>query len=175
MPSYTFVDFGEHIVITYDVQIDSKKCECEVSGNNFEITIPLTKNKSHSENLILYDDVEDALEIYNACDKLVIKLKKKNNSVWPRLLKFEQKEKDFFSSKISKFDHINKSREKIEKKEHKDDLNFFFQDIFGQGDEDSKRAMMKSFQESNGTCLSTDWKESKNKDYKEESKKYINT
>ncbi|KAF8350084.1 SGS domain-containing protein [Amanita rubescens] len=36
-------------------------------------------------------------------------------------------------------------------------LNSFFQKIFADSDEDTKRAMMKSFQESGGTTLSTNW------------------
>lgn len=40
-----------------------------------------------------------------------------------------------------------------------DPLGAFFKKIFAQGDEDTRRAMMKSFVESNGTVLSTNWKE----------------
>ncbi|PNH05200.1 Protein SGT1 B [Tetrabaena socialis] len=40
-----------------------------------------------------------------------------------------------------------------------DPLNNFFKKIFSQGDEDTQRAMMKSFVESNGTVLSTNWNE----------------
>jgi suppressor of G2 allele of SKP1 len=36
-------------------------------------------------------------------------------------------------------------------------VNSFFQKIFGDADDDTKRAMMKSYQESGGTTLSTDW------------------
>jgi suppressor of G2 allele of SKP1 len=38
-------------------------------------------------------------------------------------------------------------------------LNSFFQKIFGDADEDTKRAMMKSYSESGGTTLSTNWEE----------------
>jgi suppressor of G2 allele of SKP1 len=38
-------------------------------------------------------------------------------------------------------------------------LNALFQSIYGNADDDAKRAMMKSFVESNGTCLSTNWNE----------------
>ena len=40
-------------------------------------------------------------------------------------------------------------------------LNKLFQDIFANGSADTKRAMMKSFQESGGTNLSTNWEEVK--------------
>ena len=42
-----------------------------------------------------------------------------------------------------------------------DAVNSFFQKIYGNGDPDTRRAMMKSFTESNGTALSTNWEEVK--------------
>lgn len=38
-------------------------------------------------------------------------------------------------------------------------VNSFFQQIYGSADEDTRRAMLKSYTESGGTSLSTDWKE----------------
>jgi len=38
-------------------------------------------------------------------------------------------------------------------------LNSFFQKIFADADDDTKKAMMKSYQESGGTTLSTNWDE----------------
>ena len=40
-----------------------------------------------------------------------------------------------------------------------DGLRKLFQDIYNQGTDDTRRAMIKSLQESGGTCLSTNWKD----------------
>ena len=40
-----------------------------------------------------------------------------------------------------------------------DPVNGFFQQLYSRADPDTKRAMMKSYQESNGTALSTNWSE----------------
>lgn len=52
-----------------------------------------------------------------------------------------------------------KEEEKEEKLDGDAAVNRLFQDIYLSADEDMRRAMSKSFIESNGTVLSTDWKE----------------
>ncbi|KAI1340756.1 SGS domain-containing protein [Xylariaceae sp. FL0016] len=53
-----------------------------------------------------------------------------------------------------------------EEEEKKDgDANAFFQSLYANADPDTKRAMMKSYVESNGTSLSTSWAEAENKTY----------
>lgn len=60
------------------------------------------------------------------------------------------------------WDAIEKELEKEEKEEKLEGdaaLNKLFRDIYARADDDTRRAMNKSFQESNGTVLSTNWRE----------------
>ena len=57
-------------------------------------------------------------------------------------------------------------RQILEKDYDTDPTTHFFKEIFKNCDEDGKRAMMKSFVESNGRALSTNWESEKDKDYK---------
>ncbi|KAJ3415383.1 Cochaperone protein [Chytridiales sp. JEL 0842] len=63
------------------------------------------------------------------------------------------------SSKKSKnWDALAKSVEE-DKPEGEQALNALFQKIYKDADENTRKAMMKSYVESNGTCLSTNWDE----------------
>ena len=61
-----------------------------------------------------------------------------------------------------------KHQEKQEKPQGEEAMNALFQSIYSKADPDTQRAMIKSFQTSGGTVLSTNWDEVKSKDYEQE-------
>ncbi|KAF9185888.1 Protein SGT1 A [Haplosporangium sp. Z 767] len=64
------------------------------------------------------------------------------------------------SKKAKNWDALEKEAAQDEEKADGDKaLNQLFAQIYKDADDDTKRAMMKSFTESNGTCLSTNWDE----------------
>jgi suppressor of G2 allele of SKP1 len=69
------------------------------------------------------------------------------------------------------WDRIEKEvlqEEESEKPQGDDALNKLFQQIYANADPDTRRAMIKSYQTSGGTCLSTNWKEVQSKDYEQQ-------
>ena len=125
---------------------------------------------------------KDASESKPFAQKLELKLKKKTENVnWvglepgqggvvstatPVPVQPTSKPKPYASNK--NWDAIDKDlKEELENEKPEGDaaLNSLFKQIYERADPDTRRAMMKSYQTSGGTVLSTNWNEVAEKDY----------
>ncbi|GAB65905.1 SGS domain containing protein, partial [Plasmodium cynomolgi strain B] len=109
--------------------------------------------------------------------KIEVTLEKLQPDVeWPQL---EEREKDkvnglakskenllnpFSGKSTHEWDKLTKS---IKDEEEEGSIDTFFRKIYNEGDDDTKRAMIKSFQTSRGTILSTNWKDVQHKNYEQ--------
>jgi len=94
--------------------------------------------------------------------KIEVQMRKDTVLQWPALeaVKLKEVAPSYPSSSKNKKDW-GKVEKKIEEeiKDDENDINSLFAKIYSSGDENTKRAMMKSMQESGGTVLSTNWSE----------------
>ena len=60
------------------------------------------------------------------------------------------------------------AEEEEERKNSKQSVDEFFKQIYSNATDEQKRAMVKSFQTSNGTVLSTNWDEVKGRDFEKD-------
>ncbi|GLU21168.1 hypothetical protein SLE2022_373270 [Rubroshorea leprosula] len=153
------VDFGEQILsVTIDVpgedayhfqprlygKIIPAKCRCDVLSTKIEIRLAKTEP-------IHWTSLEFSKE--NAVAQRVIVPSATANER-PTYPSSKPKGVDW-----DKLEAEVKKEEKDEKLDGDAALNKFFRDIYQDADEDMRRAMQKSFVESHGTVLSTNWKE----------------
>ncbi|XP_050075692.1 protein SGT1 homolog [Anopheles maculipalpis] len=93
--------------------------------------------------------------------KVEIKLAKMIGQRWEALERKQSTEEPRPTSttakKLCDWDKISKEIENED--ETKDDVNALFRKIFADANEDTRKAMMKSYYESGGTVLSTNWDE----------------
>jgi suppressor of G2 allele of SKP1 len=142
----------------------------------------------------LYETVDiDCCKVRLLDEKVLIKLRKQNAHEWHELMGKgnPDEEEDNTVTRVAAdaevptvdknkprayashrdWDAIERNLELQEKKETpegEDAMNKLFQDIYSKADEDTRRAMVKSFQTSRGTVLSTNWNKVSKKNYEEE-------
>ncbi|KAK7253063.1 hypothetical protein RIF29_37467 [Crotalaria pallida] len=150
------VDFGDQILsVTIDVpgqdayhfqprlfgKIVPDKCRVEVLSTKVEIRLA----KAEAIN---WTSLEYRKDVPQKINMLAVQ------SETPAYPSSKPRAKDW-----DKLEAQVKKEEKEEKLDGDAGLNKLFRDIYQNADEDMRRAMSKSFLESNGTVLSTDWKE----------------
>ncbi|KAL2543714.1 Protein SGT1-like protein B [Forsythia ovata] len=132
--NYVTIDFGEQIIVP-------DKCRYEVLSTKIEMRLakaePINWTSLEYVAAVVPQKINSPSESYRPTYP----------SSKPRRVDWDKLEAEV------------KKEEKDEKLDGDAALNKFFGDIYKSADEDMRRAMNKSFVESNGTVLSTDWKD----------------
>ncbi|KAI8061502.1 calcium-activated chloride channel-domain-containing protein [Gilbertella persicaria] len=130
------------------------------------LTVPLESGSDYSLELEpLAHKISPQESTYHILStKIEIKLKKQTLGLMWGALEGENDQGTMMSTATTtnkKTKDWNKLVQEVDedKPEGEQALNALFQQIYRDADPDTKRAMMKSFTESNGTCLSTNWTE----------------
>lgn len=140
----------------------------DIQAGDVRVSIP---SRDHEVKLRLWGAVvPEESETRVTPSKVEVKLKKASPGQWEALEAQEQRSGEadprrFPSSKGKSKDWEKLAKEVEEEEEQELDsdgkLQKLFQDIYKNADEDTRRAMYKSYIESNGTTLSTNWDEVK--------------
>ncbi|XP_014247412.1 protein SGT1 homolog [Cimex lectularius] len=117
-------------------------------------TLTLNTGETVDRTLRLEKPIEPSRSSYKVLStKLEIKLAKRDGLNWKNLEKIEEKKKP---SKGKNWDKVVSEFEE-EQGEGEEALNSLFQKIYAEGSDEVKKAMNKSFVESGGTELNTNW------------------
>ena len=189
--TYDWYQNAQHVFVSYKIKRGGDALKSNLKVSFTETTVVLENSGNDDEVLVhldLAEKINPEASSYTCTDKRIdLKLKKESETDW-RLLEGTGKpatggaatsapvtvKRGFqpaypsSSKKKKNWDQLDKELEKeleADKPEGGDALNSLMKKVYGQMDEDTKRAMVKSYQTSGGTVLSTNWAEVKDKDY----------
>jgi tetratricopeptide (TPR) repeat protein len=166
-----------------------------IEKKKVSISFPVDTSSNYELNLELFDEIDTENSSYNVhLNRIEVQLEKiLKGRNWTLLERPDSANEKVLETVVPKpvsqnnapqatpvYPSSSKTKKdwsKIDKeieedmKKNKDDyadedpLNKFFKEIYKNADENTRKAMMKSFQTSGGTVLSTNWDEVKQKDY----------
>eukprot|EP00325_Prymnesiales_sp_UTEX-LB-985_P001826 CAMPEP_0174695938 /NCGR_PEP_ID=MMETSP1094-20130205/2210_1 /TAXON_ID=156173 /ORGANISM="Chrysochromulina brevifilum, Strain UTEX LB 985" /LENGTH=355 /DNA_ID=CAMNT_0015892581 /DNA_START=40 /DNA_END=1104 /DNA_ORIENTATION=+ len=170
--------------------VPSERVSVEFSESEVDVTIKLEGGSDYVHSFTLFHKIKPAESTYTVgTAKIELKLKKHTPGKWESLEgsgdadvtvsslasvpdeALQPASKKVYSGSSKDWDRVEsemKKAEEDEKPEGEEALNKLFRDIYGRADEDTRRAMNKSFQTSGGTVLSTNWGDVKEKDYEKD-------
>ncbi|KAF2068238.1 hypothetical protein CYY_010436 [Polysphondylium violaceum] len=157
-----------HVIITIFAKfVTAQNSKINVTSKSILVSFNMANGSEFIYEIDFFDPVTEAetlIQYYNT--KVEIKLKKSRSIRWDNLEYTEKAgpvaavDVPTTTSVISPY-ASKKNWDKLDVEEDKsgDPLNNVFKDIFARGTDEQKKAMMKSFTESGGTVLSTNWDE----------------
>jgi suppressor of G2 allele of SKP1 len=194
MPKYQYYQSDTVMTIAI-MESNVKEEDLQVDIQPQRLTVRLTKGGVDFTVIAgnLYDKVDvSKCKLQIRDEKVLLKLRKVSAHEWHELFSKKAVDDDVAtSSKVipetevpvvdtskprpyvshrdwDKIETSLKEQEKNEIPEGDEALNKLFRDIYSKADENTRRAMTKSFQTSGGTVLSTNWDEVAKKDYEKE-------
>jgi len=177
---HDFIQNPTHVTVTVYIKGATKET-CEVVFEKQSLSLDWAISPSDSWQLCfdpLFGEIVPGESVANFFGtKLEMKMKKAVQGKWDSLERKQdekaldelseeevKRRRDYYPSSKAQGGEA-KNWDKIvgeipeDKPEGEEALNNFFQQIYGRGDPEIRRAMNKSFQESGGTVLSTNWGE----------------
>ncbi|XP_069129812.1 protein SGT1 homolog isoform X2 [Argopecten irradians] len=173
------------VIITVMIKkVQQEDCKIDINEQSVSVCIKLPSGSDYTLELDLAHKIIPEKSLYKIMStKVEIKLKKVEGVRWTMLeddgsstqnikqpsLPVDNRCEGDDANKYPTSSHYTRDWDKLvvdivnEEKEEKPEgdaaLNNLFQKIYGDGSDETKKAMMKSFYESGGTVLSTNWKE----------------
>lgn len=152
--------------------IDSSKLKVDFTDSSVHVSFPSSPSSEYSYSLEpLYAKISATESSYKLMStKLEVTLVKTDSAQWPLLESDEDAVAEpasgpAYPTSAKKQTNWNALKLDDDDDEKNDDPNAFFAKLYKDCDEDTRRAMMKSYVQSNGTVLTTSWDEAKDKEF----------
>ena len=174
---------NEEVTLTiYAKNVNPDTFSIDFTKKSLNVTFPNGPNAEYNYTLEpLYDEIDSTKSSHRIFGtKIEIYLVKKQAFRWPTLERSDDQEEIIRNKPDDKSDkplsYPSSSKKAInwdkldiddnqDQEEQNQSENDFFAKLFKDADDETKRAMMKSYVQSNGTVLTTNWEEAKEKEF----------